>query len=216
MAASAFAAVSQDDGFLGTDLDDEEDLTDQDRILDSAEAEEQVAEHEQGQAESPDTRSRQKEEDDLGFGASDTHSIPLTEDSLTALASTAGQHQLGTAAATATPVPGLASQSRGLLEESQGFDHAGSTSGSQTFDSELHDSISAFVQAPGNADHAAQQAEQPSRGVSSPSADAMILQSLKEGVTSAASESSSQALDAALQDGVSAAEAADAAAKPGS
>ncbi|KAL0049226.1 hypothetical protein WJX82_009144 [Trebouxia sp. C0006] len=54
------------------------------------------------------------------------------------------------------------------------------------------------------------------KGVSDPSVDALILQSLKADVTSPASGSSSHAFDAALQDGVSAAVTTGITAEPGS
>ncbi|DBA82124.1 TPA: hypothetical protein ACH3X1_007113 [Trebouxia sp. C0004] len=215
MAASAFAAVSQVLGFQADPEVDQED--DQDHLkldgVDSARADEQAAQHEEGQAKSPTaahgnsktaSQGQQQQAHQLD-STTDRQSAPLTADSLKTLASSTEDDQLSIASAVAAPDQDLLRQSPEPARESAELATAGSTAGSQTFDAELHDSVAALVQAPGNTGTSSQQPTQPPNGVSDPSVDALILQSLKDDVTSPASGSSSHAFDAALQDGVSAA-----------
>ena len=225
MAASAFAAVSQVLGFQADPEDDQQD--DQDHLkldnVDSARADEQTVQHEEGQAESPTTAhgtsqtasSRQQQQTRQMDSATDRQSAPLTADSLKTLASSTENDQPSIASAVAAPDQDLLPQSPEPAKESPELATAGSTAGSQTFDAELHDSISALVQEPGNTGSSSDQPAKTPKGVSDPSVDALILQSLKEDVTSPASGSSSHAFDAALQDGVSAAVTTGITAEPG-
>ncbi len=225
MAASAFAAVSQVLGFQADPEDDQED--DQDHLkldgVDSAQADEQAAQHEEGQAKSPtpaDGNSQTASQGDQQqthqmHSTTDRQPAPLTADSLKTLASSTEDDQPSIASAVAAPDQDLLPQSPEPATKSPELATAGSTAGSQTFDAELHDSVAALVQAPGNTGSSSQQPAQPPKGVSDPSVDALILQSLKEDVTSPASGSSSHAFDAALQDGVSAAVTTGVTAEPG-
>ncbi len=225
MAASAFAAVSQVLGFQADPEDDQED--DQDHLkldgVDSAQADEQAAQHEQDQAKSPTTADSTSQTASKGKQQSthqmdsttDRQPAPLTADSLKTLASSTEDEQPSVASAVAAPDQDLLPQSPEPTKESRELATAGSTAGSQTFDTELHDSVAALVQEPGNTGTSSEQPTQPPKGVSDPSVDALILQSLKEDVTSPASGSSSHAFDAALQDGVSAAVTTGVTAEPG-
>lgn len=215
MTASAFAAVSQVHGFQADPEDDQED--DQNHLkldgVDSAQADEQAAQHEEGQAKSPATADGTSQIASQGDqqqthqmdSRTDRQPAPLTADSLKTLASSTENDQSSVASAVAAPDQDLLPQSPEPAVDSPEFATAGSTVGSQTFDAELHDNVAALVQAPGNTGSSCEQPAQPSKGVSDPTVDALILQSLKEDVTSPASGSSSHAFDAALQDGVSAA-----------
>ena len=225
MTASAFAAVSQVHGFQADPEDDQED--DQNHLkldgVDSAQADEQAAQHEEGQAKSPATADGTSQIASQGDqqqthqmdSRTDRQPAPLTADSLKTLASSTENDQSSVASAVAAPDQDLLPQSPEPAVESPEFATAGSTVGSQTFDAELHDNVAALVQAPGNTGSSCEQPAQPSKGVSDPTVDALILQSLKEDVTSPASGSSSHAFDAALQDGVSAAVTTGVTAEPG-
>jgi len=225
MAASAFAAVSQVLGFQADPEDDQED--DQDHLkldgVDSAQADEQAAQHEQGQAKSPTpaggtsqaaSKGKQQQTHQMD-STTDRQPAPLTADSLKTLASSTEDDQPSVASAVAAPDQDLLPQSPEPAKESPELATAGSTAGSQTFDAELHDSVSALVQEPGITGTSSDQPAKTPKDVSDPSVDALILQSLKEDVTSPASGSSSHAFDAALQDGVSAAVTAGVTAEPG-
>lgn len=225
MAASAFAAVSQVLGFQADPEDDQQDDQDQLKLdsVDSARADEQTVQHEEGQAESPTTAhgtsqtasSRQQQQTRQMDSATDRQSAPLTADSLKTLASSTEDDQPSIASAVAAPDQDLLPQSPESAMKSPELATAGSTAGSQTFDAELHDSVAALVQAPGNTGSSSQQPTPPPNEVSDPSVDALIMQSLKDDVTSPASGSSSYAFDAALQDGVSAAVTTGVTAEPG-
>ena len=228
MAASAFAAVSQVNGFHGDDQPNQDDQPDDPKLsaAELAQADEQTAEHAQGQATSPDvgkskcganadkapTSSGPDEAQPHTDTSSDAQSTPLTAASLNALASTTEESQHSVADDVAKPNQ---AQPSGPIADGLESDRAGSTAGSQTFDSELHDSVAALVQAPGNTDYSAPQPEDPPIGAAGPTVDALILQSLSGDVTSPVSGASSQNFDAALQAGVSAAVTSDAAAVPG-
>ncbi len=225
MAASAFAAVSQVLGFQADPEDDQEGDQEQLKLdgVDSAQADEQAAQHEESQATSPTpahgtSQAASKGKQQLTHqmhSTTDRQPAPLTADSLKTLASSTEDDQPGVARAVAAPDQDLLSQSPEPAKESPELATAGSTAGSQTFDAELHDSVSALVQEPGNTGSSGDQPAKTPKGVSDPSVDAMILQSLKEDVTSPASGSSSHAFDAALQDGVSAAVTTGVTAEPG-
>lgn len=225
MASSAFAAVSQVLGFQADPEDDQEDDQDQLKLdgVDPAQADEKAAQHEEGQAKSPtaadgtsQTASKGKQQQTHQMDSTtDTQPAPLTADSLKTLASSTEDDQPSIASAVAAPDQDLLPQSPEPAKESPELATAGSTAGSQTFDAELHDSISALVQEPGNTGSSSDQPAKTPKGVSDPSVDALILQSLKEDVTSPASGSSSHAFDAALQDGVSAAVTTGITAEPG-
>ena len=224
MASSAFAAVSQVLGFQADPEDDQED--DQDHLkldgVDPAQADEKAAQHEESQAKSPtaaegtsQTVSKGKQQQThQKDSTTDRQPAPLTADSLKTLASSTEDDQPSIASAVAAPDQDLP-QSPDLAKESPELATAGSTAGSQTFDAELHDSVAALVKEPGNTGTSSEQPAKTPKGVSDPSVDALILQSLKEDVTSPASGSSSHAFDAALQDGVSAAVTAGVTAEPG-
>ena len=205
MAASAFAALSQVGGFQADespDPQDEDQAQDQEQdhlgSAGSAQADQKTAKHEQAQAQSPDGES------DVSKGAAHTqsaghdaqaaeaHSAPLTADSLSKLAESDSEEEarlprIATTTAAeraehAEPGQGTYPQPPGSIGRSSETQQTGSEAGSQTFDSELHDSISALVQAPGNADYNKGQPEQPPKGSSDPKTDASILQSVQQDV----------------------------------
>ena len=249
MAASAFAAVSQINGFQGDNqLEHEEPAKgqlDQDSLskgqdepadqirLGSAEvaqAEQHTAQHEQHQAQSPDddtdngakasetgakaseTGAKHSKSDTAagptGSKASGKQSTPLTELALRTLRVNTDASQ-AEAQMISTSVPGTDQDSTPASPAqaaSQGSDLAGSTPGSHTFDSELHDGIAALMQAPGTTGKAD---PQPSTGIISSDLDAATMGI--QGLTSAASmpdSASSQAGARAAQDGAAAADQA--------
>lgn len=210
MAASAFAALSQINGFQAdqeADQQDEQDQLDHPKLdaVDSVQADAQTEEHFASRANSPpaddtlDTPASQNkhEEEQQKGGVSHGQPVPLTEGSLKTLASSTAEERTGVCAADTSPgQEGLQYPEPPTASLEQG--RAGSTAGSQTFDSELHDSVSALVKAPGNTE----QSQHSASGAADPTVDALIMQSLKEDVTSPGSGAT---FDAALQDGVSAA-----------
>lgn len=205
MAASAFAALSQEGAFQdesatgsqgavpsqhppgSSDSAQAQRQPDQDHLgsADSAQAQRQTAEHQQGQAAAPDgatdvnqsKQSAQQPAADSSFAAADNAAAaPLTADSLSKL-DTAGRADQGSgpsSAAGAASAGGagqdpllLSPRSVGRSSEAQ---QAGSQAGSQTFDSELHDSISALVRAPVTPGHRQQPEEGPKSASAVPGA----------------------------------------------
>ena len=248
MAASAFAAVSQINGFQGDSQLDQEDQgeadpesvgkdhSDQDVPADQirlgsaeiAQAEQQTAQHEEHQAQSPDNNTitdantsktdakapqigpKGSQTDSTasptGSKASSTQSTPLTEATLKALTVNTDAIQ-SEAPVTPTTVPGTDQDPAPASlapAASQGSDLAGSTPGSHTYDSELHDGIAALVQAPGITDKAD---TQPSGGIIASDLDAATMGI--QGLTTADShpDSASSQPDAeAAQEGAAAAD----------
>ena len=224
MAASAFAALSQINGFQGEDhpdqgtqgqghpdqvshAQDQTDLADsgaQSKLdpAESAQAEQQTAQHEHHQAQSPDDEpqsdisqnsdSSRPDRQGSAIKASDIQPLPLTEHSLSALKVSTDTSQLSPQA-NPSAVPELVHSPTPPSPDpagSQASDLAGSTPGSHTFDSELHGGIAALVQAPVNTDSAKRQ----SSGVQIPTdVDDAVLRSSAEGQerTDAASDSAS-------------------------
>ena len=228
MAASAFAAVSQIDGFQGENQLYEEDQgkgqdeqADQIRLgsAEAAQAERQTAQHEEHQAQSPDDATKTGSETPqvgtkgsqsdsaagpAGSQASGTQSVPLTELSLKTLrVNTDASHS--EALAVPTPVPGTdqdSTHASSAPAASQGSDLAGSTPGSHTYDSELHGGIAALVQAPEITDKADRQ---PSGGIIASNLDAATMG--LQGLTNAASlpeSAPSQSSAEAAQEGAAA------------
>ena len=253
MAASAFAAVSQINGFQGDNHEDQDEDQDEDQAnpesvgkdhssqdepadqirLGSAEvaqAEQQTAQHEEHQAQSPDDSTNADAKTSkidvkasqvgakgsqtdpaaspTGSKASGTQSTPLTESILKALRVDTDASQ-SEALPIPTAVPGTDQDPTPASlapAASQGSDLAGSTPGSHTYDSELHDGIAALVQAPGMTDKAD---PQPSGGVIASDLDAATMGI--QGLTTAASHpnsASSQPDAEAAQGGAAAADQA--------
>ena len=207
MAASAFAALSQISGFQADQEADQQDQLDHPKIdaVDPAQADAQTAEHLASRANSPpadgalDTSAGQaKHEEQQKDAVSHKQPVPLTEGLLKTLASSTADEQANVSAADTSPGQDVLHQYPEPLSASLEQGRAGSTAGSQTFDSELHDSVSALVKAPGNTEEPRHSAS----GAADPTVDALIMQSLKDDVTSSGSGAT---FDVALQDGVSAA-----------